>query len=58
MERLTIEYPESVLASLNMSPESSEEEARMAVAVKLYEIGGLTSVQAARLVVSRAWSSC
>jgi predicted HTH domain antitoxin len=50
MKTLTIEYPESVLASLNMSPESFEEEARMALAVKLYEMGRLTSGQAARLV--------
>jgi hypothetical protein len=45
MKRLTIEYPESVLASLNMSPESFEEEARMA-----YELGRLAGGQAAYLI--------
>ena len=43
MKTLTIEYAESLLASLNMSRESFEEEARMALAVKLYEIGRLSS---------------
>ena len=49
MKELSIEYPESILAILNLSPESFEQEARIALAVKLYEIGRLTSGQAASL---------
>ncbi len=41
-------------AILNQSPEVFEQEARFALAVKLYEMGRLTSGQAARLAgVSR-----
>jgi hypothetical protein len=39
MKGLAMVYPESVLASLNMSPESFEQEARMVLAVKLDEMG-------------------
>lgn len=49
MKKLSIEYPESVLAALNLSPETFEFEARVALAMKLYEIGRLTSGQAASL---------
>jgi len=38
-----------MLSALNESPESFEEEARVALAVKLYEMGRLTSGQAAAL---------
>lgn len=49
MKTLLIEYPESVLATFNLSPEIFEQEAKTALAVKLYEIGRLTSGQAAAL---------
>lgn len=45
----TFHYEESVLAVLNETPEKFELEARMAMACKLYEIGRLTSGQAAEL---------
>jgi predicted HTH domain antitoxin len=50
MKTMTIKYPESVLATLNLSPEIFEQEAKTALAVKLYEMGRLTSGQAAALV--------
>lgn len=50
MKTLSINYPESVLATLNLSSETFEQEAKIALAVKLYELGRLTSGQAAALV--------
>ena len=49
MKTLSINYPESVLATLNLSSDTFELEAKMALAIKLYEIGRLTSGQAAAL---------
>ena len=49
MRTLSIDYHEAMLSAMNLSPESFEREARVALAVKLYELGRLTSGQAARL---------
>jgi predicted HTH domain antitoxin len=55
MKTLCIDYPDSIPAMLNMSPDSFEEEARLALAMKLFEMGRVTSGQAASLAgVSRA----
>ncbi|MDD2391263.1 MAG: UPF0175 family protein [Desulfobacterales bacterium] len=55
MRTIEIQYPESIPAVLNLSPETFEQEARFCLAVKLYEMGRLTSGQAAQLAgVSRA----
>ncbi len=54
MRTIEIKYPETIPAILNLSPDKFEQEAKFALAVKLYEIGRLTSGQAARLAgVSR-----
>jgi|SRR4051812_961362 predicted HTH domain antitoxin len=47
---ITIEYPESLPDSLQMRPEEFEQEARLAMAVKLFERSRLSSGQAASLV--------
>ncbi|NUN97849.1 MAG: UPF0175 family protein [Candidatus Omnitrophica bacterium] len=49
MRTLAIDYPDSLLSALNLSPSVFESEARMALAVKFYEIGRLTSSQAAKM---------
>ncbi|MCI5143013.1 MAG: UPF0175 family protein [Candidatus Electrothrix sp. ATG1] len=49
MRTLSVQYPSGIPAVINTSPEIFEEEAKMAMAVKLFEIGRLTSGQAAAL---------
>ena len=55
MKALQIEYPESWPDAAGSSAERFEDEARMALAMKLFEMGRLTSGQAAQLAgMSRA----
>ena len=55
MKAMQIEYPEAWTAAAGCSAERCEGEARMALAMKLFEMGRLTSGQAAQLAgVSRA----
>jgi predicted HTH domain antitoxin len=49
MKTIQIEYPESIPAALTLAPESFEEEARIALAIKLFELRRLSSGQAATL---------
>ncbi len=49
MKTLQIEYPESIPAALNLPSESFEKEARLALAIKFFELGRLSSGQAAAL---------
>jgi predicted HTH domain antitoxin len=46
---LTVEYPDLLPDSLNMSRSEFEQDARMALAAKLYELGRLSSAEAARI---------
>ena len=46
---LTIPYPEELLLSLKKSPEEFEKEARLLLAVKLYELDQISTGMAARL---------
>ena len=46
---LTVEYPETLPDSLHMSQGEFEREARLAMAVKLFELGRVSSGQAAQL---------
>lgn len=49
MRTFSVDYPGTIPAVINVSPEAFEEEAKMAMAVKLFELGRLTSGQAAAL---------
>ena len=49
MKILSIPYPESLPGSLHVSDSEFEREARMAMAVKLFDTGRLSSGQAADL---------
>jgi predicted HTH domain antitoxin len=49
MSVLTIEYPAEVLWALQQDPEEFEAEARLLLAVKMYETGKLSTGLAARL---------
>lgn len=46
---LTIEYGDDLLLSLGLSADQFSSEARLLLAAKLYELGRLTSGQAAKL---------
>ena len=47
--RLTIEYGDEVLLALGVSPEQFGEEVKLLIALKLYELGRLSSGAAANL---------
>ncbi len=47
--QLKIEYGDDVLAGLGLSPEEFTREARFLLAAKLYDMGRISSGQAARL---------
>lgn len=49
MKAVQIEYPESWTAVANTSAEEFERDARMALSMKFFEMGRLTSGQAAQL---------
>ena len=49
MNMLIISYPEELLLSLKENPEQFEAEARLLLAVKLYELGKVSTGMAARV---------
>lgn len=49
MATLTIEYPDELLVSLKETKEEFTEELKVVAAVKLYELGKLSSGKAAKL---------
>jgi len=48
MSTITFECPDDILQTLSETPERFAEEGRMLIAVKLFELGRLSSGQAAR----------
>ena len=48
-QSLTIEYPDLLPDDLNLSRQQFEGEARLALAAKLYEMGRVSSAQAAQM---------
>jgi len=49
MSRITIEYPDDLLVALGSTAEQFEQEAKFALAAKLFELGRLSSGKAAQL---------
>lgn len=49
MSRVTVEIPDKMLLALKLSPEKLGEELKLVAAVKLYELGRLSSGAAAEL---------
>ena len=49
MERITIDCPDDLLLALGTTADQFQEEAKFALAAKLYELGRLSSGTAARL---------
>ena len=50
LRAIVVNYPDTIPAVANQSPEDFESEAKKAMAVKLFELGRLSSGQAAQLV--------
>ena len=57
MSTVRIDVPDETLASLKTDAEAFAEEMRLLTAVKLFELGRLSSGRAAQLAGSREWRS-
>ncbi len=49
MSQITIDCPDELLVALSATPQQFEQEARLVLAAKLFEMGRLSSGRAARL---------